>query len=193
MHTPGWVYAAGARSVAMTWAWRYAFAKCSTVALPVPWDPVYVGAWTQFIGALGARYAGNPQVSAVKVAGINGKTIEQVLPVQAPAGCPNPIEPLNGWLAVGYRPSLLTRAWASELNAYLAAFHAMPMVLQTGPWSMPGINEQGQVTRPDWGLTTVLMRQFASAAGSRAILENDGLAATRWQWRSPLDLSLIHI
>lgn len=186
VRTPEWVYAAGARSISMTWTFRYAFAMCATVRLPVPWDPVYVAAWTRFIAALGARFTGNPRVSAIKIAGINGKTIEQVLPVATPAGCPGAIDPLPEWQAAGYRPSLLTGVWDRLLRAYAAAFPTTPMVLQTGNWSMPGIDDLGRVRRPDWMLTTALMRQFADAAGGRAILENDALGATSWQWRSPL-------
>lgn len=186
VNTPSWVYAAGAASIAMTWSFRYGYPMCSTVRLPLPWDAAYMAAWTRFIGAFGARYNANPQVVAVKIAGINGKTIEQVLPLDPPQRCPDAVDPVPEWLAAGYRPALLQAAWAQILQAWVAAFPAKSMVLQTGPWAMPGINDQGRRTRPDWGLTTALMQQYVAAVGARAIIENDGLGATRWQWVSPL-------
>ena len=46
--------------------------------MPVPWDAVYLWLWTNFMGAVGARYG--TRVSRIGFTGINSTTQEILLP-----------------------------------------------------------------------------------------------------------------
>ncbi len=48
--------------------------------LPLPWNPVYKGAWKTFLTALAARYGSNPALVSIAVAGPTGSTAEMILP-----------------------------------------------------------------------------------------------------------------
>jgi len=62
--TPAWVYTAGAKQFSIT------IADGSTEIMPLPWDPVFQSNWSTMISALGQRYAFNPVVNYVTMAGI---------------------------------------------------------------------------------------------------------------------------
>lgn len=184
--TPSWVYAAGAAAMTLTWDWSYSFPMCSAQRFPLPWDGTYLSAWSRLVTAAGARYGGNAQVVAVKVTGINAKDNEIVLPIAPSAGCAQATNPQALWLAAGYRPALLTSAWTSIMQTFVAAFPRQALVLQTGPWAMPGISAEGATVAPDYALTRALTELFATAAGESAIVQNNGLNATAWVYKSPV-------
>lgn len=48
--------------------------------LPLPWNPVYTNAWANFIRAVGQRYATNPLLVTVEVAGPTSDSTEMILP-----------------------------------------------------------------------------------------------------------------
>jgi hypothetical protein len=184
--TPGWVYAEGVPSMSLTWDWNYAYPMCSTQRLPVPWSATYLSDWTRLVTAMSQRYATNAQVLAVKVTGQNGKSDENVLPIAPSPGCVNAADPSPLWQAAGYRPALMASSFAAILQAYVAGFPHQALVLQTGPWAMPGISATGVATTPDYALTKSLVEQFATAAGAQAIVQNNGLEATAWSYASPV-------
>src|SRR5579885_3132349 len=78
--TPRWVYLAGARGFTYTWDRPWGFPVCSARTIPVPWDPVYLSKWGEFVKTLGVRYSDNPALAYVKITGINGNTQELILP-----------------------------------------------------------------------------------------------------------------
>ena len=184
VQTPAWLYAQGARSLTITWPFTYNFPQCSTVRLPLPWGGTYLRHWTAFIAAFGAHYANDSRVVGIKVAGINAQTPEQLLPVATPTNCPAALSVPAAWASVGYRPSKLVAAWAAILKATTAAFPRTALVLQTGGWAFPGIDDAGQPTQPDFALTKQLAAQFVAAAGPRAVMENDGLSSF-YRWPNP--------
>src|SRR5689334_244279 len=73
--TPTWVYSAGAAS--FTFIDK---ASPTPKVIPVPWDPVFLREWTEFIADRGARYGGNDALSHGKVPGVNSTTCETMLP-----------------------------------------------------------------------------------------------------------------
>ncbi len=55
---PAWLAAKGAQMFA------YSF-RGSSMTMPVPWDSVYLSAWTNFIAKLGERYRDDPSIALV--------------------------------------------------------------------------------------------------------------------------------
>ena len=184
VQAPAWLYAQGARSLAITWPYSYNFPTCSTVRFPLPWSAVYLQHWTAFIAAFGTHYATDSRVVGIKIAGINAQTPEQLLPVATSTGCPAPLSVPAAWAAAGYRPAKLVAAWAAILKATTAAFPRTALVLQTGNWAFPGIDDAGRPTSPDFTLAKRLAAQFVAAAGPRAVMENDGLSSF-YRWPNP--------
>ncbi|MGH8675401.1 MAG: beta-galactosidase, partial [Burkholderiales bacterium] len=56
---PAWLESAGAQM------FTYTFRGTPGVKMPVPWDPIYLNAWTDFVAALGQRYADRPTIALV--------------------------------------------------------------------------------------------------------------------------------
>jgi len=120
------------------------------------------------------------------------KDLEDVLPTAAPTACPHPIDPQAAWLAAGYRPDLIAGALGATLPAYVAAFPTQSLVLETGGWPWPAIDNDGHATgAPDYALGAALDAQFVDGADGRAILQNDALAAGAWTWQPPVDGAVV--
>lgn len=84
------------------------------VTFPVPWDPVYLKRWHQFVAALGARYGADPTVVLVHMTGPTFKSGEMHLPkgpgMQAT------------WERAGYTSDRLVNAWTDTIASYARAF-----------------------------------------------------------------------
>jgi len=197
--SPAWVYAQGAAKFNFTWTLDWGFPKCSTVGTPVPWDPVYGAAWKGFIAAFGAHYASNPAVVMVKMVGVDAQTAELLLPYSAlghtpPDGlaCGNtPVAPASAWKAAGYRPSKVSAAWNGFSSAFAGAFPNQQLVVPTGPWGFPPVDNNGNVVAGSGGdqvLPITLLQAASAAAAGRFAVENDGLGAN-WSWALPAALS----
>ena len=48
--------------------------------LPLPWDPVYKGAWRTFLEALAARYGANPLFVSIAIGGPSAASEEMIMP-----------------------------------------------------------------------------------------------------------------
>lgn len=110
--TPEWVYAAGAARFEFVDGNRYHDTYGRTLAMPVPWDPVYLSKWERFIAAFGAKYADHPAVTIVAVTGpaVGG---EMHLADKRNAAA---------WHAVGYSNASLIDSWKRTIDAFRAAF-----------------------------------------------------------------------
>ena len=194
---PAWVYAAGAASVRFRWDKPWGFPACSQVALPVPWDGVYAAKWLAFVAALGRRYGGNPALAMVKIQGVNAQTGELLLPHAEPSArgqqlvdCP-PGDDVSAWLDAGYRPAKVLAAWRGFALAYAQVFPHQKLVLDTGPWGLPGIGDSGRPTRQrggDRALPSAIVAAGAAALGDAFVVANNGLSA-KWDWPRPSGLS----
>jgi hypothetical protein len=180
--SPAWLYPA-AHSISLAW-WIPSWGPklCSAITVPLPWDNTYLAAWTQFVEAMGARYGSNPTVVGIKLAGTNVQTGEQVLPWASQAAvCPGSPDPLTAWQAAGYQPQLLEQAWDRILVVYASAFPHTTLVLQTGGWGMPPIDDNGKLTAAtkygDTALTQALAAQASTVLGSRFMVANNGWTA----------------
>lgn len=105
--TPSWVYASGAV------AFAYSF-QGNPVTMPIPWDAVYLSAWTQFVTQLGARYAGNSTISLVHVTHSTANGFEMQLPFSPPD--------VQQWQSAGYLVSTHVASWQSVIDAFATAF-----------------------------------------------------------------------
>lgn len=87
-------------------------------SLPVPWDPVYLAKWINFIDNLGRRYHSNSNLYAVAVAGPTVTSVEFHLRGKE-----------RDWESFGYTPTKLQDAWKQCIDAYARAFPNKPIVL----------------------------------------------------------------
>ncbi len=170
--TPAWVYAAGSQA--------FTFVQNGiTQTIPVPWDPVFLGAWEQFVQALGARYGSNPLLTNVKITGINTTTDETMLP-KTPTDVSN-------WQALGYTRLEVENAWQAIADTFATAFPIKGLVLLTVPSGFPAIDNNGNIISSmlkagDSVLPGDLISGGISRYGAQFIVQNNGLSDT---WISP--------
>jgi hypothetical protein len=190
--SPDWIYAAGAASFSFLWDKPWGPPPCSTVRLPLPWDPVYMAKWQSFVRALGARYGRIPNVVMVRLTGVNAQTPELFMPrmhrgqaggTGQMVGC-TPNDDIAEWQSVGYRPSKVSNAWRQFAEAYLQSFPTQKFVTDVGPQGMPPIDENGNEVPGRAGRNghgQVWPSIFAignQVLGDRYVVQNDGLSAT---------------
>lgn len=104
---PAWLATQGAQR------FTYRF-RDRTAAMPVPWDRVYLAAWSDFIKRLGERYRDRKEIAVVHIthASLNG--FEMQLPL-SPAD-------RAAWQSVGYSERRLLASWKSVIDAFAQAF-----------------------------------------------------------------------
>jgi hypothetical protein len=127
--TPAWVYGAGAAKFEFVDASRHHAAQGTSLTIPVPWDPVFLARWKQFVRTMGGRYASNETVVLVHLTGPSGAGAEMHLPKRP--------EDKERWTRIGYSKSRLTGAWHEVVDAYAAAFATQSLALNvaTPIWS----------------------------------------------------------
>lgn len=115
MHTPEWVYRAGAK------AFDFSSKDLAnpegyptSMRMPLPWDGVYLAKWEAFIQAFGNRYNGNPQLYSVGMTG-GGYIFEMNLP-----------KAFEKWRQAGYADEKLIAAWKRIIDTYQKAFPDTP-------------------------------------------------------------------
>ena len=177
VHTPDWVYAAGAASFSFVWDQPYGPPRGSIEQMPIPWDTTYLAKWQAFITALAAKYAADPLIDHVVATGVNSKTQETFLPSN---NKPRPIN--NGdawtwddqadWAAAGYTSILMDTTYKSILAMWAAAFPNTKFANMFVRWGFP-------LNPPD--LTALLISDAVAAYPSQFIAMNNGLNAT-WIW-----------
>ncbi|MEK6684565.1 MAG: beta-galactosidase [Nitrospirota bacterium] len=110
--TPEWVYEKGAK--------RFHFkspgprGEGGEHSMPIPWDEVFLKEWTDFIRAFGRRYAHEPSVVFVAMAGGASTSVEMHLPKS-----PDGIKKLE---EAGYTKEHLVASWKKAIDAWAAAF-----------------------------------------------------------------------
>lgn len=192
--TPQWVLD-DAQSLGATWNLPWGFSMCEDVRFPLPWDPNYLAAWTEFVAALGEHYADNPNVTIVKITGINVQTSEFLLPYAPPNLPAADAQPCGAagslsvadWAAAGYAPSKVMSAFGAIARAFGAAFPGQLLVLQTGGWGFPPIGDDGvpkSGATGDFGLATRIYGSGIAILGERFGLANNGLSAG-YNWDRP--------
>jgi PKD repeat protein len=166
-NTPAWVYTAGAASFA------YTDPKTGLPAsMPLPWDPVFLADWTQFIKALGVRYASWAAVAQVKVEGLSLSSEETNLP--------NSSTDTTNWQAAGYTRVKVENAWQTIADAYSHAFPDTKIAFIVVPNSFAPIDDYGNIfISPGGGdptLVNYLINLGISRYGQQFIVQNNGLS-----------------
>ena len=192
--SPNWVYAIGAKKLYFRWYLSgNQISLCSLVSMPVPWDPIYLSAWTTFVRAFAAHYADNPAVSMIHLEGITSATNETLLIYTAGTHSVGggvcgaaPVLPVTAWQAAGYTPDKVTGAWSTILAAYVAGFPNQQLTQEVGNWGFPPIDNTGAIVGGSSGDMTegpALMQVAADTVGAHFGLQNDGLSV---HWVFPL-------
>jgi hypothetical protein len=189
--TPDWVYGAGAAQFSFRWDKPWGPPPCSTVRMPLPWDPIYLSKWLNFVREMGQRYGKNSALVSVKIEGINAQTEELLLPHSHPGqknasklvNC-QPGDDVSEWQSVGYTATKIKETWRAIARTYLEAFPTQALVLQAGPWGMPPIDDTGSLI-PKRDSNTQLAPEVIAIGneliGGRFVVQNNGLQAN-WDW-----------
>jgi hypothetical protein len=177
--TPSWVYSAGAQA--------FTFIDNTSPTpqtMPLPWDPVFLTQWTNFITQLGNRYAGNATLTQVKLAGVNYSTAETMLPistgVQVTLGTQTwtTTNDVADWLAAGYTRTKVENAWQTIADAWSQAFPSQQISAILVANHFPPIDNNGNVfSTPSGGdnqIVTDLINLGIARYGSQFALQNNG-------------------
>lgn len=108
--SPPWVYTRGVPKIIFSGSETNWMPGDSLAAMPVPWDHAYLGAWREFIEALGKEISGWDNVYCVQMSG-GGFIDEMHLPNQRP-------ETLRQWEDAGVSDEKLFAMWRSIIDAY---------------------------------------------------------------------------
>jgi len=104
-YSPAWIYTAGVED--------FTFVENDTEKrMPVPWDATYKRFWTNFIGAVGARYG--TRVSRIALTGLNSSTQEELLPKDPGA--------VADWQTVGYTNTRIQQTFKDFGSKIVASF-----------------------------------------------------------------------
>jgi hypothetical protein len=122
-HTPDWVYAAGAKSLAYVTASKFRPQK--DAKLPLPWDEVYLRKWTAFIEALGTRFSANDTIVLVHMTNSTSNGLEMQLPSSA--------ADQKHWQEVGYTAEKVIGSWKRVIDVYAQAFPRTPLDVDLHP------------------------------------------------------------
>ena len=109
--------------------------------LPLPWNPVYIAYWDDFLIHLSARYSSNPAFTYIALAGPNCASAELILPTTADgstqiSGVPSD----QAWQTLihhsfpflpGYQNTdqVFIDAWKQTIDAYELIFHGITLVI----------------------------------------------------------------
>ncbi|MCR9076422.1 MAG: hypothetical protein NXI07_10335, partial [bacterium] len=96
-----------------------------TREMPVPWDSTFQSRWTQFIAAMGTRYANEDTISLVYATNSSRNGFEMQLPF-------SPTDQIN-WQAAGYSDALYADSWKTAIDAFVAAFPNHPVSHEVHP------------------------------------------------------------
>jgi hypothetical protein len=164
IQTPDWVYGEGAAK------FHYIDSSGTPQDIPIPWDPVYLADWEEFVRALGDRYASNPAVVQVKLTGLNRETQEVLLPKTA-ADLPH-------WQSVGYTSTKVDDAFEEIVDTFAQAFPKQQLAIIIVPNGLPDIDSQGHiVSGAGEALVKTLIQQGIDRYGAPVwVVQNSGLS-----------------
>jgi hypothetical protein len=164
IQTPAWVYAEGAAP------FPYTDSSGASQVIPIPWDPVYLADWKEFVQAAGERYASNPAVVQVKLTGLNRETQEVLLPKGA-ADLPH-------WQSVGYTSTKVYDAWVGIVDTFAHAFPNQQLAIIIVPNGLPDIDNRGQVVSGAGEdlVRTLINDGIARYGAPQFVVQNSGLS-----------------
>jgi hypothetical protein len=142
---------------------QYGPDKGKLMSLPMPWDPVYLNRWFEFLKLLSGRYGTSPAFKMISADGPTSVTAEMTLP-RIP----------KQWQNDSYTPSKFIQAWQKVFQVYNTDFPNQFISLTTG--AALNINDQGKIA-PSEGTSTrqTIVDRAMRLLGRRFVLENDDL------------------
>jgi hypothetical protein len=143
----------------------YGPGRGKVMALPMPWDPFYLGHWFAFLKQVSVRYGQSPAFRVISAAGPTSVTAEMTLPRDP-----------QKWRHDGYRSSKYAGAWSMTLRTYAEDFPTQFVSLTVG--EALNLNDQGKLVPGEAERTRqVIIDQAQALLGRRFVLENDDLHA----------------
>jgi len=121
--TPDWVYAAGAQPYRFIDQNPNHPTYGDTLLMPLPWDSVYIAKWTNFIRALGSRYANDTTLSYIRGAS-ESVTNGWGLPETDAFG--------RAWSTYGYTPDTLLAVMKTVVDTFMTAFPRKAQWVEVG-------------------------------------------------------------
>jgi hypothetical protein len=126
IYTPDWVLA---QVPTLTFSGADCYNAATTypsqVTMPIPWNGTFLSLWSRLVGAMGARYDGNPTLYSMQMSG-GGFIGEMTLPTD-----------VQKWLAAGYTDAKYIGAWETIVDAFRRAFPTTPLNLDiTAPFPL---------------------------------------------------------
>lgn len=103
-NSPGWLYSAGAQSISYTVPF--------SGTIPVPWDSTFLSKWTEFVTALGNRYANDTTIQLVYITNSSTNGFEMQLP----------FNPTPSFQAIGYTDQKVIDSWNVVADTFKNAF-----------------------------------------------------------------------
>lgn len=114
VYTPPFVYAEGAQSFQTEVVNPHRPNFGEAIKAPVPWDPVYEGAFTRIIQQLGKRYSSDPLCVSVVLTCANFMSAEMHLPKRR--------QDLSRWQALGDYEAKLFEVYKKFIDVWATAF-----------------------------------------------------------------------
>ncbi len=192
--TPSWVYSDGAGQLKFIWDHsNWGPAVCSVVAIPLPWDPIYLAKWSQLVSAAGARYDSDARIASVKVTGVNSKTQETFLPtsvnqkISSGAISCTSYDDVADWQAAGYTRLKIETAWQTVMQSFVEAFPDKKLEAMLIPGGFPAIDDNGNRFpargNQDQEVSNDILRMGISEYPATFTIQNDGWSA-QWLWEA---------
>src|SRR3989344_6818544 len=188
--TPQWVYDLGASSFLYKEDQYYAKNDfCIEKKIPLPWDPIFLAKWKEFIGAFGNRYANNPAISHIKITVVNDRTLETMLPKAKGQVVTDPdsgtsctmYNDIANWQNAGYTRVKVKNAWKEMADAFALSFPNHQLSVMVPKAGFPPIDDFGAVIPNSTGDSEIvpdMLNIGIADYGARFIAQNNGLSAT---------------
>lgn len=179
MRTPDWVYQEGAKKLIYVDPNPYHDTFCTWVTIPVPYDPIFLNRWKEFITTVGNRYGNDPVLRKIRLSGINASTVELTLPHRMGSPIPNCDKTsydITKWINKGYTASLIKNTWLDIAKTFQTAFPNKAIASAFVPDGLPEINDMGQYDKT-LNLDQEIIYLGVTKLGAVFIPENHGLSA----------------
>ncbi|MEK7636063.1 MAG: fibronectin type III domain-containing protein [Patescibacteria group bacterium] len=180
-HTPDWVYNYGIQTFRFIDGNPYHKNDfCNEIIIPVPYDPIYLAKWKNFVRAFGARYNSNPIIVKIRITGVNESTAETILPHRFGGPIPdcdkNYYDDIQNWINAGYTASLIKNTWLDIAKAFHSAFPDKGLSVATYEPSFPKINDFGKYDK-NLNLVNDIFNMGIANIGPAFIPEHNSLSA----------------
>jgi hypothetical protein len=180
-NTPSWVLAAGVQTFSFVDSNSFRDTFGETLTIPVFWDPVFLAKKTQFIAAMGRRFAEHPSVRLVSASCANATTDDWNVPDSA--------VDVDNWLALGYTPDKLIEACKEIIDAAMTAFPDQLVLMAVGTNSRALDPDANHVARAvtDYARERYPERFIVQKNSLSATTPDPALTTTLGAWQIMLD------